>query len=97
MEATNPSSKQVSMIAAEGTYQGKNLYVQNPYTSSGGFCVTRVMVNEYESTVGIESSAFEIDFQQFQLKIGDAVLVRILHHPGCTPKVLNPEVLKSEA
>lgn len=83
------------VIVLEGNYQGKNLYVQNPFGSSGvGFCVMEVLVNDQVTTDEINSSAFEIDFKNFQLKLGDKIEVKIKHKDDCKPKVLNPEVLK---
>ena len=39
-------SAQGGVIILEGNYQGKNLYIQNPFGSGGvGFCVTEVKVN----------------------------------------------------
>lgn len=87
------SSGQV--IVLEGNYQGKNLYVQNPFTGSGvGFCCYEVTINGDVTTDEIQSSAFEIDFSNFQLNVGDPVVVKIKHKNDCRPKVLNPEVLK---
>jgi hypothetical protein len=87
-----------SMILLEGTYQGKNIYVQNPFASSGvGFCVYEVRVNDRLSTDEIGSSAFEIDLRVYDLKVGDAVTVKIFHKDDCKPKVLNPEVLKPKS
>ena len=62
-----------SVIVLEGNYQGKNLYVQNPYQNSSnvGFCVKEVRVNGAVTTDEITSSAFEIDFKALKLKIGD--------------------------
>ena len=81
-------------VVVEGHYQGKNLYVQNPFGSSGvGFCVIKVTVNGDATTDQIASSAFEIDFGNLNLKVGDPVLVKISHKSDCLPKVLNPEVL----
>lgn len=78
----------------EGLYQGKNLFVQNPEDEDGfGFCVTRATVNGDPINDGLSSSAFEIDFANFQLKIGDPVEIVLEHGDGCKPKVLNPEVL----
>ncbi len=86
------------VIVLEGNYQGKNLYVQNPFAGSGvGFCVTKVLVNGSVTTDEISSSAFEIDFTNHQLKIGDKVEVKIEHKDDCKPKVLNPEVLKPKS
>jgi hypothetical protein len=82
-------------INITGIYQGKNLYVQNPFANNGvGFCVYECKVNGTTTTDDISSSAFEIDFKNFNLKVGDAVTVIIYHKSDCKPKVLNPEVLK---
>ena len=59
-------------IIIEGNYQGKNIYVQNPFAGTGvGFCVQKVEVNGQVTTDEINSSAFEIDFNNYQFKIGD--------------------------
>ncbi len=85
-------------IILEGNYQGKNLYVQNPFAGSGvGFCTFEVRVNGDVTTDEINSSAFEIDFTPFQLEIGAKVEVIIKHKDDCRPKVLNPEVLKPKS
>lgn len=85
-------------IILEGNYQGKNLYVQNPFAGSGvGFCTYEVRVNGDVTTDEINSSAFEIDFTPFQLEIGAKVEVAIKHKDDCRPKVLNPEVLKPKS
>ena len=86
------------VIVLEGNYQGKNLYVQNPFASSGvGFCAYEVSVNGQVTTDEVNSSAFEIDFKNLGLKQGDKVVVKIEHKDDCTPKVLNPEVLKPKS
>lgn len=85
-------------IVHEGHYQGKNLYVQNPFAGSGvGFCVIKVTVNGDVTTDQISSSAFEIDFGNLNLQLGDPVVVKIVHKTDCLPKVLNPEVLKPKS
>lgn len=87
-----------NVILIEGNYQGKNLYVQNPFASGGvGFCVSEVKVNGNVATDEIASSAFEIDLKPHQLKIGDKVEVKIAHKSDCKPKVLNQEVLKPKS
>ncbi len=86
------------VIALEGNYQGKNLYVQNPFAGSGvGFCVFEVTVNGDITTDEINSSAFEIDLSNFDLSIGESIVVKIKHKDDCKPKVLNPEVLKPKS
>lgn len=89
---------QAGTIVLEGNYQGKNLFVQNPFSEAGvGFCVFQVTVNDKITTDEINSSAFEIDLSYFKLKVGDPVIVKINHKDGCMPKVLNPEVLKPKS
>jgi hypothetical protein len=85
-------------IILEGNYQGKNIYVQNPFSGTGvGFCTFEVRVNGDVTTDEVNSSAFEIDLANFQLEIGAKVVVTIKHKDDCKPKVLNPEVLKPKS
>jgi hypothetical protein len=85
-------SLQGGVILLEGNYQGKNLYIQNPFAGHGmGFCVTKVFVNGIETKDEIESSAFEIDLSVYGLKVGDKITVKILHKADCKPRVLNPD------
>lgn len=89
---------QAGTIVLEGHYQGKNIYVQNPFAGSGvGFCTFEVTVNGEVTTDEVNSSAFEIDFANTQLKQGDPVVVKIKHKDDCKPRVLNPEVLKPKS
>jgi hypothetical protein len=83
-----------AILVLEGKYQDKNLFVQNGFADNGvGFCTYEVTINGRTSTDEVNSSAFEIDFTAFKLIPGSAVVVEIKHKDGCTPKVLNPEVL----
>lgn len=83
-----------SALSIEGSYQGKNLYVQNPEDGDGfGFCATKVTVNGDVMPGGCSSNAFEIDFSLFNIEIGEPVFIVIEHSEGCKPKILNPEVL----
>ncbi|MBK9175290.1 MAG: hypothetical protein IPM46_02915 [Flavobacteriales bacterium] len=85
-------------IIVDGHFQGKNIFIQNPFSEAGvGFCVFEVTVNDQIATDEINSSAFEVDMNNFGLKVGDAVVVKIKHKDGCTPVVLNPEVLKPKS
>ncbi|UKN00436.1 T9SS type A sorting domain-containing protein [Paracrocinitomix mangrovi] len=84
----------LSNTSIEGHYQGKNLYVQSPESEDGfGFCVTKVTVNGEVSTHSPQASAFQIDLTEFNIKLGDEVVVLFEHEDGCKPKLLNPEVL----
>jgi len=76
------------MLVVEGAYEGKNIYVQNPYTSKGdSFCVSKVLVNGKE--IGLEpATAFEINLDSMNLKMGDPVKLEIVHKNNCKPKII---------
>ncbi len=85
-------------IVLEGIYQGKNLYVMNPFAGDGvGFCVSKVTVNDQVTTDEINSSAFEIDLSVFEFEVGEKLIINIEYKDNCKPKVLNPEVLKARS
>ena len=85
-------------LSIEGTYLGKNLYIQNPENEEGfGFCVTKVTVNGDLLPSGYSANAFEIDFSLFNIAIGEPLFIVIEHNAGCTPRILNPEVLLPES
>jgi hypothetical protein len=74
-----------------GVYSGSNLYVYNPGPENSQ-CITAIHVNgkPVETTA---KSAIEIDLSGFRR---DEVLeIRVLHHQGCQPKLLNPRALTS--
>lgn len=83
------------VIVIEGHYQGRDIYVQNPFSASGvGFCVYEVRVNGLATTDEINSSAFAVDLALQNLNIGDEINIEIAHKDGCDPIIINPEVLK---
>lgn len=84
------------VVIVEGKYQNKNIYVQNAYSQTGvGFCAYAVYVNGKLTNDEVNSTAFEIDLEQLQLKYGQDVTIKILHRDGCTPpRILNPDALK---
>ncbi|MDC0313908.1 hypothetical protein OAL26_02150 [Flavobacteriales bacterium] len=89
--ASNIDADREGIIILEGKYQNKNIYVSNAFGSEGyGYCTYEIRVNGSLITDGINSSAFEIDLNNFKLQIGDAVIIEIRHKNGCTPKVINP-------
>jgi hypothetical protein len=86
---------EAQVLVLEGNYQGRDIYVQNPFASSGvGFCVYEVRVNNEVTTDEVNSSAFAIDFSMLNLNIGDPLNIEIIHKEGCEPLVINAEVLK---
>ncbi len=85
-------------IVLDGIYRGENLYVENPYASTGvGFCVSEVLVNGRTTTDEINSSFFEIDLSIYNFRFGAILHIVIKHKNGCNPRILNPEVLTPES
>ena len=81
-------------VSIEGSYQGKNVYVQNPLVADGfGYCATKVTVNGEIMPGGITESTFEVNFANFNIALNDPVFIVIEHNEGCKPKFINPEVL----
>lgn len=74
-------------IELEGTYQGKNIYVQNPASGTDSYCTEKVLVNGKEVPFK-HSSAYEIRLDTLELKIDDPVKVEIYHKHDCKPKVI---------
>lgn len=86
---------QAQSLVLNGVYQGKDLYVKNPFGPDGvGFCVNDIYVNDELTRDEVNSSAFAIDFQILGVEVGTPVKVVINHKAGCEPVVLNPEGIK---
>ena len=80
-------------IVLFGEYQGKDVFVQNPYHRvASTFCTTAVYVNDRLVLDGPKVSAFKIDLSY--LKVKDLVVIRIEHLEGCRPTIINPQVLQ---
>jgi hypothetical protein len=87
--------KKEGSIILEGEYRGKNPSIQNPYAENGiGYCMSEVYVNGKMTSDEINAETFEIDLAAMGLKEGDQVKIELRHLTGCTPKILNPEVLE---
>lgn len=88
------STTSLADMSIEGLYQGKNIFVQSPESEDGfGFCISRVSVNGNAMTSTVQTSAFQVDFAELGVKVGDPVFVVFETSGDCQPKVLNPEVL----
>lgn len=82
------------VITIEGYYQGKNLFVQNPFNDNE-FCVVSVFVNNSKVISYPKVSAFEVDLSS--LAINTPITIKILHRNNCKPKVLNKQVVMSKS
>ncbi|PLX08933.1 MAG: hypothetical protein C0596_03720 [Marinilabiliales bacterium] len=82
-------------MVLKGIYQGKDLYIINPMLDIGEeYCAYEVTINEKPFDDVINSSAFRITLAYVGLEFGQEYEVIIKHHDDCTPKLVNPEVLK---
>lgn len=78
-----------------GVYQGKNLYFTNPsIDDSKEYCAYEIIVNNEIYENEINSSTFGIYLDVIGLKFGQDFQIIIKHHEGCSPELVNPDVLK---
>jgi hypothetical protein len=81
-----------------GVFQGRDLYVENPFSEEGvGFCVYEVKVNGELTSDEINSSAFAIDLALYQFTKGDPISIAIKHKNDCEPRVINPEAIRPQS
>lgn len=76
-------------IVIDGKFNGKNIFVSNPFMDDGTFCTIAIYVNGKKITDNPNSSAYEINLTEMGFKIGDSVKVVIQHHENCIPKILS--------
>lgn len=82
------------VIVLNGVYQGKDLYVKNPESTSGvGFCIFEVLINGQISSDEVNSPAFAIDLGAWKFKIGDPIEIILRCKENCPVKIINPEVI----
>ena len=82
-------------MVISGVYQGKDLYVQNPFLPAlKAFCTEEVFVNDRQVLTQPRTSAYKIDLSY--LNMHDIVIVRIIYRDDCRPKVVNAHVLKAK-
>lgn len=90
------SSVDAAELTLSGIYQGKNIYVQNPFAANmKDFCTEEVYVNGVKVMSNIQSSAYEVDLSH--VKMNDPVNIKIIHKEDCKPKILNPQVIKASS
>lgn len=75
-------------LLLEGLYQGKNLYIQNPFTDDGMYAVRKVYVNSDIYNAKLDATAFEIDFKTLNLKKGDSINI-VIYYCCNLPKVIH--------
>lgn len=76
-------------LILEGVFDGKSIFISNPFLTSDSFCVSSICVNGVYLTDQTLSSAFEINLNKMGLKSGEPYRIVITHHDGCSPTVLS--------
>lgn len=87
------TAQKASVTQVVGVYQGKTLFIQNPYNAaSRQFCVTRIEVNKKKLPINTRVSAIKLDFASFDLFT--PVAIDIYHADSiCLPVVLNADAI----
>ena len=68
--------------------QGKNVYIQNPFSDENkGFCTRSVKVNDKVYAFKNES-AFSIQLDSMNFKMGEKIKIEIEHSNDCKPKII---------
>jgi hypothetical protein len=81
-------------LSLEGTYQGKNIYIQNPVDASGfGYCIAKIYINGDIVPVNLNATTISVDLKSLKMSIGEPVFLVVHHGDECKPVILNPEVL----
>lgn len=77
-----------------GTYQGENIFVQNPLDKDGiGFAVKYVTINNEKTTEQFFSSAFEINLKKHDFPMEEQVSIKLFYNSDVAPKIINQEAL----
>jgi len=80
-------------INLAGVFQGKTLFIQNPFNKkSMSFCIREVQINEKSLDINYDLSALKIDFKGYDLFT--PVKVKVIHDDTlCSPVIVNPEAI----
>ncbi|MFK7755761.1 MAG: hypothetical protein AB8B53_02390 [Flavobacteriales bacterium] len=98
LASTSWFSLSAEVYVLEGVYQGKDVYVQNPFSSEGvGFCIFEVTVNGEITSDEINSSAFAVDLAMYEFNMGDEVIITIKSKSDCEPNVINPDAISPKS
>ncbi len=76
-----------------GVYQGKSLFIQNPYRpTTKSFCVRSIYVNNERQELNYDLSALKLDFEKNDLYT--PVTIRIISDDSlCNPIIINPDAI----
>lgn len=76
-----------------GVYQGKTLFIQNPFNSkTRDYCIDKIFINKDQLDINYKLSAIKLDFEGIDLFT--PITIRIQHRDTlCSPVIINPEAV----
>ncbi len=91
--ALSQETAKVIQTNLAGVYQGKTLFIQNPYDrSSKTFCVEQILINNEPLILNYKLSALKLDFDGIDLYT--PVNISIVHSDTvCSPIIINSEAV----
>lgn len=76
-----------------GVFQGKTLFIQNPYIpESGTFSIQEIVINGKPQNVQLNRTAIKLDFKGVDLFA--PVSLAIKHNPQVKPIIINPDAIR---
>ncbi len=93
ISALSQDAAKVVQTNLAGVYQGKTLFIQNPYDrSSRTFCVEQILINGEPLILNYKLSALKLDFEGFDLYT--PVNISVVHSDTvCSPIIINSEAV----
>lgn len=93
LSAFAQESAKVVRTNLAGVYQGKTLFIQNPYNrSTRTFCVEKILINNEPLILNYKLSALKLDFEGYDLFT--PVNVTVVHADTiCSPIIINSEAI----
>lgn len=84
---------QLSETNLTGVYQGKTLFIQNPFNSkTRSYCIDKIYINKNLLDINYKMSAIKLDFEDVDLFT--PITLRIQHRDSiCSPTIINPEAI----
>lgn len=77
-----------------GVYQGKPLFIQNPYLlETKGYCIREITINRKRVNINYEVSALLLDFEEVN-KFSPVSIHIVYSDSTCVPILLNPESIR---
>ncbi len=76
-----------------GVYQGKTLFIQNPFNpKTRSYCIDKIYINKTPLDINYKLSAIKLDFENVDLFT--PITLRIQHKDTvCLPTIINPEAI----